>query len=413
MVVTDEGAVPGQVKEQSGIDRQWDQASLETLRGLVKIEVASQVHLWSDTLEKTKAKVDHRLDEFHGVVGSLDNNHGTALQSLDDRQSHSEDKLADLAVDLHKCGATGRGELRRACIELDNKITALGERDDSEKRELNNKIEREAQALRDQHQDTATDIYAKIQDLQQQVINGRSERQAIESRCMHYTDRSVQAAMASKELEARFQAVRDSVDAVDRKLQQADASIRADLAAYTQELCASLNARCDDMAQLADRRHEEISGRMEKCIQTAREAAASADKAVHLVDESLHEKVHTASRNLRSQIEAAATRSINAGHSEAQVKEMTAERTAKRAQELQAGFYALVAREALDTEIRSLVERATRRLQVVADDLAMRSDRVQEHVVAAEERLNVALEFAHRQAREIEAQTIGDLPPAP
>ena len=79
------------------------------------------------------------------------------------------------------------------------------------------------------------------------------------------------------------------------------------------------------------------------------------------------------------------------------------------AQELQAGFYSLVAREALDTEIRALVDRATRRLQVVADDLALRSATIQDHVVAAEERLCGALEFAQRQAAEIEAQKQGVL----
>lgn len=46
---------------------------------------------------------------------------------------------------------------------------------------------------------------------------------------MHYTDRQLAAAMASKELEARFQALRDSVGELDQKLQKVEASVRADL----------------------------------------------------------------------------------------------------------------------------------------------------------------------------------------
>jgi hypothetical protein len=226
---------------------------------------------------------------------------------------------------------------------------------------------------------------------------------------MHYADRLVAAAMGSTELEARFQAIRDSVTALDEKLQNVQASVRADLMHYSEELCSAVNARMDDEKQVADRRHDDMKQRMMECDNNAKQAATSADKAVRLVDESLHEKVHTASRNLMEQIEAAAARSVAAGHGDEFAKEQAAcaaeQHSVKRAHELQAGFYSLVAREALDTEIRILVDRATRRLQVVADDLAQRSVTIQDHVIAAEERLQCAVELADRQAVEIQAQS--------
>merc|ERR1719440_2662185 len=225
---------------------------------------------------------------------------------------------------------------------------------------------------------------------------------------MQYTDRQLASAMASHELEARFQAVRDSVLSLDCKLQEVEASIRADCSRYADELCASLSVRLDDLQLLSERRNDESNTRMDTCDTNASMAKDSAEEAVRMVDEKLHEKVHKASQNLQEQIVAAAQRSADAGHA----GDFAAQQ-ARRAEELQAGFYSLVAREALDTEIRVLVDRATRRLQVVADDLAQRSVTIQDHVVAAEERLYSALEFADgivadsRQAGNIEVAKAG------
>jgi len=243
---------------------------------------------------------------------------------------------------------------------------------------------------------------------------------------MHYTDRQVAAAMSSNDLEARFQAVRDLVNQLDIKFLEAEAVVRADLTRYADELCAGLSARMDEMVQVGDSRHADMLTKMDQCTSNARQAASDADKAVSLVDESLHEKVHTASRSLMEQIEAAAARSAAAGQdaevlvpsehgekprqrtaSELSAKtRAAAEHSEKRSQELQAGFYSLVAREALGTEIRALVDRATRRLQVVADDLAQRSATIQNHVVAAEERLDSALAASHRQVAEMNAEVL-------
>jgi len=413
--------------------QQLDQATWESLRSLVKVEVSSQAHLLSHTLEQSQAHVDSRIAEFHGVMQTVDKEHSATLLQLDDRQGHLESKLASLAMDVHKCGATARGELRRSSIELDGKITALGERDDSEKKALENKIDGDCEVLREQQQESRADLVAQIQDLQQQVINDRAERQAIQTRCMHYTDRQVAAAMSSNDLEARFQAVRDLVNQLDIKFLEAEAVVRADLTRYADELCAGLSARMDEMVQVGDSRHADMLTKMDQCTSNARQAASDADKAVSLVDESLHEKVHTASRSLMEQIEAAAARSAAAGQdaevlvpsehgekprqrtaSELSAKtRAAAEHSEKRSQELQAGFYSLVAREALGTEIRALVDRATRRLQVVADDLAQRSATIQNHVVAAEERLDSALASSHRQVAEMNAEVLRlrDAPP--
>jgi len=388
------------VAEKDGA-MQLDHATWETLRGLVRLEVTSSAHLWSDTLEKSRALMDCRLDEFHGTMSTVDSEHSATLAQLNDRQAYTETKLAGLEVELHQAAATARGDIRRASVELDDKIKKMGEKDDSKTQALEDHIDRESASIREQHRLSTTEILATAQNLQQQVIEDRAERQATQTRCMHHTDRQVAAAMASKELEARFQAVRDSTTELERKLDRVADAVRVDLAQYAQELCASLSSRSDDMSALADRRHAEMNTQMGVCSDNAREAASEARKAVRLVDESLHEKVHTASRNLMEQIEAAAVRSAGAG----QASEFAAEQhIAKRAQELQAGFYSLVAREALDTEIRALVDRATQRLQVVANDLAQRSATIQEHVVGAEERLVLACEFAQRQAEDLEAQ---------
>jgi len=397
------------VAEKEGV--LLDQGTWETLRRLVKLEVSSQAHLWSDTLEKTKAQIDSRLDEFQGIVSTVDSEHSKTLRELDERQGHLDGKVASLSVDLHQVGATARGELRRASIELDGKITALGASEELRFHQLDNKLDREVKALREQHRTTSADLLMQSQGLQQQVINDRAERQATQTRCMHYTDRQLAAAMASKELEARFQAVRNSGCELDQKLQKVDLSVRCDLTRYSEELSVALSARLDEMALLGERRYTQTNSRMNRCDSNAQQAADSADKAVGLVDESLHKKVHTASHNLMEQIEAAANRSAEAGHAGDFNGAASQDKVAKRSQELQAGFYGLVAREALDSEIRALVDRATRRLQVVADDLAQRSATIQDHVVGAEERLWNALEFAQRHAAEIEAQKSGDSQP--
>jgi hypothetical protein len=388
---------------------QLDHAAWETLRGLIRFEVTSQADLWSEALEKTKAHVDCQIAEFDGTLRSVDNEYGKKLQELEEGRVSMASELAQLMVEVRGFSATARGELRRAAIELDNKITAVSDRDNSEKNAMKDRFESMSRALRESRHSSTTSIHAKLQDLQQQVIDDRAERQATQTRCMHYADRLVAAAMGSTELEARFQAIRDSVTALDEKLQNVQASVRADLMHYSEELCSAVNARMDDEKQVADRRHDDMKHRMMECGNNAKQAATSADKAVRLVDESLHEKVHTASRNLMEQIEAAAARSVAAGHGDEFAKEQAAcaaeQHSVKRAHELQAGFYSLVAREALDTEIRILVDRATRRLQVVADDLAQRSVTIQDHVIAAEERLQCAVELADRQAVEIQAQS--------
>lgn len=398
------------VEEKEGL--QLDQATWETIRKFAQLEVSSQARLWSDTLEKSKAQTDARLDEFQGVVTSIDSEHGRRLHELGERLEHLASKSASHSVDLHQIGATARGELRRATVELDGKITALGASEEFRFRQLLAKLDAEVKALQEHHRSSSTDLLMQIQDLHQQVIDDRAERQATQMQCMHYADRQLAAAMASKELEARFQAVRDSTCELDQKIHQADVSLRADLSRCSQELSGTMAKRFDEMAQLQERQHAASDARLNVCDSNAKDAAESADKAVRLVDESLHQKVHAASRKLKEQIEAAATHSSNAGHAAAPIGEVppsAAHELERRSQELQAGFYGLVAREALDTEIRALVDRATRRLQVVADDLAQRSATVQEHVVGAEERLWSTLEFARRQLAEVEAQKAGDL----
>lgn len=400
------------VVEKDG-SSQLDQATWETVRGLVRLEVAAQAHLWSESLEKSQAQTNCQIQEFQGVMSSVDKEHSAALKDLDERLSHMDSKLAGLSVEVHKYGAASRGELRRASIELDGKITALGERDHSFTRELDSKIDRESQALREQQQNSTTELLMQIQDLQRQVIEDRGERQATQTRCMHYSDRQVAAAMSSKELEARFQIAHGVASELDQKLLQVEASVRSDQTRHSEELCTGLSSRMCEIEQLADRRDASMSVQMDQCAANARQAALSADKAVRIVDESLHEKVHTASRNLVEQIEAAAARSAAAPQGDSEQSAQAAEQhSAKRAQELQAGFYSLVAREALDTEIRALVDRATRRLQTIADDLAQRSTTIQDHVVAAEEQLHSSLEFVYRQVAEIEAQKLGHSPPS-
>merc|ERR1712232_845514 len=121
------------------------------------------------------------------------------------------------------------------------------------------------------------------------------------------------SAMNSRELEARFQAVRDLVTALDEKVQRVETSVRADLSQYSDKHCGALSARMDGMVELANKRHAEMEVSIDECNTLAAEAAASADKAVKLVDSSLHEKVNKASKALMDQIEEAAVRAQQVG----------------------------------------------------------------------------------------------------
>jgi len=187
-----------------------------------------------------------------------------------------------------------------------------------------------------------------------------------------------------RELRDSSAALNDTIEAKDQQAHQAMIQAAKEVRRHTDESCAAICANVEELAAATEKEHAQLRVNMDKTKSSARQAQDSANKAWERVDKYLSEAVHKASQALVARIDEAAKNAT--------------QNSERKDKEIESGLYGLVAREALDVELRAAVERATRQLQLVSDDIAQRSHTMQEHGRYAERRLIVCSDTSTRKA---------------
>eukprot|EP00448_Togula_jolla_P015314 CAMPEP_0170575046 /NCGR_PEP_ID=MMETSP0224-20130122/3642_1 /TAXON_ID=285029 /ORGANISM="Togula jolla, Strain CCCM 725" /LENGTH=372 /DNA_ID=CAMNT_0010897779 /DNA_START=100 /DNA_END=1216 /DNA_ORIENTATION=- len=328
-----------------------------------------------------------RFAELEGRVHAIDRDHSKQQEELKERQEHTESKLADLSVAVHKAAATARGELRRAGIELNDRIAEVEKRLDASENSMLGKLNKEMLAMSWKLEANRTSLGRLIQDLEEKLLGVQKGQAEVESRCNEHMNSSLRDAV--RQLEERCSAISS---AMSGQAEQASRDLSASEQAAAQHAEAQeerLGCRIDAAIAAAEQQSQRLEERLESVNAHAGHAVAVAGKAVETADRHIQDGILKASQALIAKIKAASGGAVS---------------EPLQAAELESGFCTQVAREALDCELQAVVDRATKRLQVVSDDLAVRTAALHDGFAHAELRMQKLTENTTRQAAALEAR---------
>merc|ERR1712232_85269 len=337
--------------------------------------LSAEVARLRDLLTRDGHRFDHQFEELRGHVRAADQEQSAIIHELQDWREKAQKQLAQNTVELHEIRSTTRGDIRRACSEFEGKIAEPCAKLDKKIKGLESQLRCDKERLAELMENKATELRKRCERLDQDVCLVRKEKDQVHASCTQHTD-NCRAELRSH-IEQRFQEAADALEMRRQELlhSQAEASERSHK--YTDDMNAALTARLDELAAKLDARYKELCKGIEDAVITAKEHAVfSTDQALRRVDDHLQGFVTKASDRLVARIDAA-------------VQESDQQFLDNQAREIRGGFVGLVAHDALEAELRIMVDRAVHRLQLVSDDIAHRCNVYQEFTGYADERLQV------------------------
>eukprot|EP00927_Polykrikos_kofoidii_P078235 TRINITY_DN75087_c0_g1_i1.p1 TRINITY_DN75087_c0_g1~~TRINITY_DN75087_c0_g1_i1.p1 ORF type:complete len:439 (+),score=112.07 TRINITY_DN75087_c0_g1_i1:35-1318(+) len=346
----------------------------------VRLKAQEHAHalgrLNSDVLDLRR--LEHRFEELRGELQAVDRERGLGVGSLQEWREHVDSRLTQISNDVHACRAAARGDLRRACEDIEEKIAEPGRTFTAQLKELEQLLGAELSSIVEKQETRSAELLRLIRDLDAKLNVAKQDQERMHETAMQHTDDST--AMCLRALDERAAAITATIEQHARDARSGEAEALADARRYTDDECAPLSVRIEDVAVTMEQYHQELWVAIEQASIEAKAAATfSTEMALKRVDDNLQAFVHKASDSLLGRIDGVA-------------KDLTQLNGERQKEDIEAGFYSLLARDTIDVELRAMVDRALQRMQHISDDLSHRSCLLQEYVVHSETRLQT---FAH------------------
>eukprot|EP00929_Paragymnodinium_shiwhaense_P049708 TRINITY_DN25050_c0_g1_i1.p1 TRINITY_DN25050_c0_g1~~TRINITY_DN25050_c0_g1_i1.p1 ORF type:complete len:407 (-),score=118.05 TRINITY_DN25050_c0_g1_i1:48-1268(-) len=386
------------------------EASLERLSGEVaelRREVASmkgmaveQRSLCASLAEEVRQvpQLEARVGEMQGVQAAFDAEQRARFQEMAEFKESAEGRLNSLATDVRTASSTAKGDLRRARDDLEEKIAEPQRAFRRDLKEVKSQLHAEIQLQASKTEGQRTEMMHVMHNLERGLEKLRQELNEAQRRCDAHAETRV--AELRGDVDERSRLVNEAFETERQMTLSSQAELEAALKDYTNTLCTPLGLRIDDANTLLEQTHKDLSDDIDKAKESAKqEARFSTEMALKRVDDHLQAFVHKASDALLERVKGVP-------------REALAQQLKEQPEDIIEGFRGLLARESVDAELQTMVDRALHRLQLVSDDLSHRSCRLQEHIDASELRIKTYLGDAlvNLEAR---PKPAGDGPEAP
>jgi len=247
--------------------------------------------------------------------------------------------------------------------------------------DLEARVKGEMRSLVEKSENQASDMRGLILALEQQIRTLRHQTDQVKSTCMQHADDC--KAVASNDLQEHFERLSNDLTVQSEESRQSDLEAVEKSKAHAQILHETMTSSHQELSTLVSGQYVELQLGIEKAEASARESAAvSTADALQQVTDHLQDMVTRASVSLKERIEALSQELSENPDLSSHGKYLEAQ-----GQELQGGFYSLLARDAVDAQLRVMVDRAAKRIQAQSDDLAKRIMSRQEQIEYVEQRL--------------------------
>lgn len=317
------------------------------------------------------------INEVRGVQSSFDVEQQERFAGMTEFKEDAERRLSSLAAELRQAVSTSKGDIRRTRDDLEAKILEPQRQFKKDLKEVKAQLQVEIQVQANKQENARVEMMHIIHNVQRDVDKLRLELEASKDACMRHAD-ARQAEMRAA-FEERARVVNEAFESERQETLKTEAALDAALKAYTNDLCTPLGYRIDATNSLLAQTHKGLNDDIEQAKEAAKqEARFSTEAALQRVDDHLQEFVHKASDALLIRVKETSTK--------------VSEQVKEQPEDIIQGFYGLLARESVDAELQTMVDRALHRLQLVSDDLSHRSCRLQEHIDASELRIKTYMD---------------------
>eukprot|EP00928_Gymnodinium_smaydae_P089246 TRINITY_DN73237_c0_g1_i1.p1 TRINITY_DN73237_c0_g1~~TRINITY_DN73237_c0_g1_i1.p1 ORF type:complete len:452 (-),score=136.78 TRINITY_DN73237_c0_g1_i1:90-1445(-) len=348
------------------------------LRGIVHTEAGAVAkHVVSLEL----ARLDGRLLDLEGALRASEGDREARHRGAQDWQGEAEKRLAQLSVEIDAMGARVKNGLKDAKEDREKRFTELTAHVAAEKACFSKMVREEVGLLKQTVNSGNYELHKLVRNLERTAESAQQEKDDLRTRCEEMTN------TCREDLSAELAMLRASHAELSAVTKSQHESCCRDLAAASQASQEALEKvrqvlwkRIDDLLDQATSWHKEAESGIQAAEQSAASAVTSTAEAWQGVDVKLQNMIQRGSDDLVARL---AELSAEAARREFAATIDEDELTKK----IEVDLYGIVSREALQANLSAMVDRAVQRLQVVSDDVALRSTALQDAMAGAERRL--------------------------